>query len=141
MKSLTVPRATYFVSSSVQARVRRPQDLFTALFGLGLFLWAVTANDTAAVDQLATVSPPWVMSLLRIGYLCLFEHDYVALYTLWGLLCKRPSSVQQRAWIATSWRWMQDGGQGRSGQDEEDQRRRALHAAAVRHREQDGYRS
>ena len=85
MKSLTVPRATYFVSSSVQARVRRPQDLFTALFGLGLFLWAATAGDTTTVDQVATVSPPWVTGLLRIGYLLSLVYAVVVVGALiWG---------------------------------------------------------
>ncbi|HEY6635230.1 MAG TPA: hypothetical protein VI141_06420, partial [Acidimicrobiia bacterium] len=85
VKSLTVPRATYFVSSSVQARVRRPQDLFTALFGLGLFLWAATTGDTTPVDQVATVSPPWVTGLLRIGYLLSLVYAVVVVGALiWG---------------------------------------------------------
>jgi uncharacterized protein (TIRG00374 family) len=74
MKALAVPRASYFVASAGQPRVRRPRDVLTVVVGLLLIVWALfTVDNSPAWEQafveLVASSPSWVQSLLSIGYL------------------------------------------------------------------------
>jgi uncharacterized protein (TIRG00374 family) len=67
-------RATYFVMAEREGRVRRPRDVLTAVVGLLLVSWAVTASDsvpewTLSLAELVAASPQWVDALLAIGYL------------------------------------------------------------------------
>ncbi len=71
--SLAQRRASYFVSSDGQPRVRRPNDAFTAVVGLLLVIWVVIRIDSiAAWEQalidLAQSSPQWVTTLFGFGY-------------------------------------------------------------------------
>ena len=74
MKSISIPHASYFVSSAGQPRVRRPRDIITALVGLVLIVWTLFAIDnTPGWDQsladLIAAAPGWVVGLFRMGYL------------------------------------------------------------------------
>ena len=73
MRSLNVPRASYFVESAGEPRVRRPRDILTAVAGLLLLIWALLAVDQLssweqAFTALVQAGPPWVDTLLGIGY-------------------------------------------------------------------------
>lgn len=74
MKSISIPHASYFVSSAGQPRVRRPRDISTAIVGLVLIIWTLFAIDnTPGWDQslvdLIAAAPGWVVGLFRMGYL------------------------------------------------------------------------
>jgi len=74
MRTLTVPRASYFVATDDGGRVRRPRDVTLAVIGLLLILWAVMANDDVpawaqSLTDLVDASPQWVDVLLSLGYL------------------------------------------------------------------------
>jgi glycosyltransferase 2 family protein len=61
------------VSSTGQARVRRPSDVFTALVGLLLIIWVVLEIDSTAGWEQALIvlvqsSPQWVTALFGFGY-------------------------------------------------------------------------
>jgi uncharacterized protein (TIRG00374 family) len=71
--SLAQRRASYFVSSAGQPRVRRTSDAFAAGLGLLLTIWAVAALDSTSawehsITDLVLSSPGWVTSLFGIGY-------------------------------------------------------------------------
>jgi glycosyltransferase 2 family protein len=73
MRSLAVPRTSYFVETAGLPRVRRPRDILTAVIGLLLVIWAVLAIDRVpsweqAFTELVLTGPPWVHTLLGIGY-------------------------------------------------------------------------
>jgi uncharacterized protein (TIRG00374 family) len=73
IKSLTVGSSSYFVTSGGQPRVRRPSDVFKAVLGLFLVIWATVNVDSIsswaqALTDLVLASPSWVNLLLEIGY-------------------------------------------------------------------------
>jgi len=73
LRALNLPRASYFVESAGEPRVRRPRDILTAVTGLLLLIWALLVVDQAsdwevAFTQLVQASPPWVHTLFGIGY-------------------------------------------------------------------------
>jgi len=73
LRALNLPRASYFVESAGEPRVRRPRDILTAVTGLLLLIWALLVVDEAsnwelAFTELVQASPPWVHTLLSIGY-------------------------------------------------------------------------
>jgi uncharacterized protein (TIRG00374 family) len=73
MRSLVVPRASYFVASSGQPRVRRPQDAVKLLIGAALAGWALVMGEggvswEVALTDLVQSSPAWIKALLGLGY-------------------------------------------------------------------------
>ncbi|HET7846258.1 MAG TPA: lysylphosphatidylglycerol synthase domain-containing protein, partial [Acidimicrobiia bacterium] len=73
MRGLVPPRASYFVASAGQPRVRRPRDIVIAVVGLLLIIWVVVTLDSnpswdLAFTALVQSSPEWVASLLSVGY-------------------------------------------------------------------------
>ena len=73
IKPLTVGPSSYFVTSGGQPRVRRPSDVFNALLGLFLIIWATVNVESIstwaqALTQLVQASPSWVILLLEVGY-------------------------------------------------------------------------
>lgn len=74
MKKLSIPKASYFVFTGDEKRVRRVRDVAKAVIGLVMVVWAVIAVDrdpdwaTSFADLIAS-SPQWVEELLRMGYL------------------------------------------------------------------------
>lgn len=74
MRPLAIPRTSYFVATAGQPRVRRPRDIFIAIVGLLLVLWAVIAIDQPpswelSITELIQSSPPWLQTLLEGAYL------------------------------------------------------------------------
>ena len=90
MRSLNVPRASYFVESAGEPRVRRPRDILTAVAGLLLLVWAILAVGQVssweqAFTELVQASPPWVETLLGVGYSLSLIYSLIligALFTL-----------------------------------------------------------
>ena len=73
MRSLAVHRASYFVATAGQPRVRRPRDVLTAIVGLLLVFWAVNAiaqppSWELSLTELVKSSPPWLQTLLEGAY-------------------------------------------------------------------------
>jgi len=73
IRSLDVPRASYFVASTGQPRVRRPRDVLKSVFGLTLLVWAVlTVENPPSWEQplieLVEASSRWLQGLLGLGY-------------------------------------------------------------------------
>lgn len=74
VKSLHVPRASYFIAMEDEGRVRRPRDVTVAVVGFLLTVWAIIAVDqnpdwAVSFTQLVASSPGWVIGLFTIGYL------------------------------------------------------------------------
>lgn len=74
MKTLSIPHASYFVSSAGQPRVRRPRDITTGVVGLLLVIWTLFAIDTTpgwdeSLVELISAAPGWVVGLFQMGYL------------------------------------------------------------------------
>lgn len=74
MRTVSVPRASYFVSEGDEGRVRRVRDGVTAALGLLLMLWAAFASTqvpewVSSLTQVVEASPVWVKDLLAIGYM------------------------------------------------------------------------
>jgi glycosyltransferase 2 family protein len=74
VKAIAVPRASYFVATRGQPRVRRPRDLLMAFVGLVLSIWTILTVDQAAAwntafTDLVQSGPGWIHSLLALGYL------------------------------------------------------------------------
>ena len=93
MRTLSGARASYFVSSAGQPRVRRPRDVATAVLGLLLMLWAILAIDSVpqweqSLVALIETAPTWVYGLLRIGYLLSLIYAAVVFV---GLIAGRKS--------------------------------------------------
>lgn len=74
MKTLSVPKASYFVFTGDDKRVRRPRDVVAAVVGLLLVVSAIIADDrvpdwAASFTDLIASSPEWVQVTLAVGYL------------------------------------------------------------------------
>lgn len=87
MRTFSVPRASYFVFTGDEGRVRRPRDVALAVIGLLLVIWAVAAVDklpnwAVSLTQLVESSPQWIMGLLRVGYLLSLIYAFVVLGAL-----------------------------------------------------------
>ncbi|MGD2060767.1 MAG: hypothetical protein PVF87_07880, partial [Acidimicrobiia bacterium] len=74
MRTIGVPRATYFVATKGQPRVRRPRDFTTLVIGALSILWTLVNVDRPprwerAFVEFVQSSPDWVETLLALGYL------------------------------------------------------------------------
>lgn len=92
MKALSATRASYFVSTANEGRVRRPRDVATAVMGVLLVWWAVAASERVpawaeSLTDLVASSPQWVHVLLAIGYLLSLIY---ALAVIGALVFGRP---------------------------------------------------
>jgi len=97
MRALAVPRASYFVASAGQPRVRRPRDVLTAVVGLSLTLWVVLTVDVVrsweqSLIDLLQASPQWVHALLGLGYAFALVYALVVVVALlFGGAERRPA--------------------------------------------------
>lgn len=97
MKTLAVPRASYFVASAGEPRVRRPRDVLTAVVGLLLIVWAVVTIENVksweqSLTDLLAASPQWVHALLGIGYALSLVYALVVVMALvFGGPDRRPA--------------------------------------------------
>jgi glycosyltransferase 2 family protein len=74
IKTFSVPRASYFVFTGPEPRVRSPRDVVNTVVGTLLVIWAVIAVDripdwASSFTDLVMTAPDWVDFLLEIGYL------------------------------------------------------------------------
>ena len=78
------PRASYFVFTGYEGRVRRPRDVIMAVVGIALTIWAIAAVDrlpdwAISLTELVASAPDWVTSLLAVGYLLSLLYSLVVL--------------------------------------------------------------
>ena len=87
MKSLPVPRASYFVATEDESRVRRPRDVTIGSVGFLLTVWAIVSVDrnpdwAVSFTQLVASSPGWVLGLFTIGYLVSLIYALVVIFAI-----------------------------------------------------------
>jgi uncharacterized protein (TIRG00374 family) len=100
MKSIPIPRASYFVATDDRGRVRRPRDFTVAVTGLVLMVWAILAVDrtpawSASFAELVASSPGWVLGLFTIGYLVSLVYALVVMVAIvFGRRHRRSSALR-----------------------------------------------
>jgi uncharacterized protein (TIRG00374 family) len=87
VRSLPVPRASYFVATEDESRVRRPRDVTIAVVGFLLTVWAILSVDrnpdwAVSFTQLVASSPGWVLGLFTIGYLVSLIYALVVIFAI-----------------------------------------------------------
>ncbi|MFZ0013512.1 MAG: flippase-like domain-containing protein [Acidimicrobiia bacterium] len=88
IKTFSVPRASYFVFTGPEPRVRSPRDVVNVVLGALLVIWAVIAVDripdwASSFTDMVQAAPLWVDSTLAIGYLLSLVY---ALVVIGGLI-------------------------------------------------------